>query len=170
MDGLQRYRHVVLHFLSFVLTPAFSRAIASNFAEFYANGSLDWQGFSAEMLAALKSSSRLDGSHRWSPRRMCACVCCARLLWPEYLSWRYIVGPHADWLAQPDEAWQLLSVENYSARAPLIPVPELKASAVMLAGRLVLLHKRRCSEKSLAGEVPVPWCHQCSSYIAQTPP
>ena len=171
--GLQRYRHVVLHLLSlrpFVLTPAFSRAIVSNFAEFYARGSLDWQGFSAEMLAALKSSSGLDGSHRWSPRRMCACVCCARLHWPEDLSWRHIVGPHADWLARPEEAWQLLSVENYSARAPLIPLPELEASAVMLAGRLVLLHKRRCSETSLAGQVPVPWCHQCSSHLGLKPP
>ena len=171
--GLQRYRHVVLHLLSlrpFVLTPAFSRAIVSNFAEFYARGSLDWQGFSAEMLAALKSSSGLDGSHRWSPRRMCACVCCARLHWSEDLSWRHIVGPHADWLARPEEAWQLLSVENYSARAPLIPLPELEASAVMLAGRLVLLHKRRCSEASLAGQVPVPWCHQCSSHLGLKPP
>ncbi len=74
---------------------------------------------------------------------MRACVCCARLYWSEDLSWRHIVGPHAAWIACPEEAWQVLSVENYSARAPRIPLSELEASAVMLRGRIVLLHKRR---------------------------
>ena len=75
------------------------------------------------------------------------------MYWSEDLLKRHLAGPHADWIASPAEAWQLLSVEGYNARAPLIPLSELEASAVMLGGHLVLLHKPRCCESSLAGEV-----------------
>ena len=81
-----------------------------------------------------------------------------------------MVGPHADWLAQPEEAWELLSVDNYNIRAPRVPLSELEASAVMLAGRLILLHKRRCTQTPLAGQVAVPWCQHCSSHLGQKPP
>ena len=40
----------------------------------------------------------------------------------------------------------------------------------MLGGRLVLLHKRRCPETALAGQVPVPWCQECSSHVGLKPP
>ena len=77
--GLQRYRHAVLHLLSlrpFVLTPVWSRAIVSNFSEFYCRGSLDWTRFSDDMRAALGRCTGLPSASRWAPRRMLACVCC----------------------------------------------------------------------------------------------
>ena len=99
------------------------------------------------------------------------CVCFTRMCWSEELLKRHLSGgAHADWIACPANAWKLLSVEDYNARAPLIPLSELEASAVMLGGHLVLLHKRRCCESSLAGEVPVPWCQECSSYLGMKPP
>ena len=144
--GLQRYRHVVLHLLSlrpFVLTPCWSRAIISNFTEFYTRGSLDWRKFTADMDAAMRSSCGLSGAHRWESRRMIACVCCARMFWSEDLSQLHITGPHADWIPDPEKAWALLSADAYSCRAPLIPLSELRASAVLINGQHVLLHKRR---------------------------
>ena len=150
--GLQRYRHVVLHLLSlrpFVLTPTFSRAITSNFSEFYSRGSLDWRNFTEEMKAALRSSHGLDGGHRWEARRMLACVCCARMFCSEDMRKLHLGGDHADWLQKPSMAWQLLSEECYSSRAPLIPRAELQASAVEMNGVLVLLHKRRCPEAAI---------------------
>ena len=171
--GLQRYRHVVLHLLSlrpFVLTPVWSRAIVSNFSEFYCRGSLDWKAFSDEMRAALRSSSGLTCAQRWEPRRMLACVCCARIFWSEDLHKRHLVGIHADWLQRPEEAYALLSVEAYSRLAPRIPQTELQASAVDVGGRLVLLHRRRCSQSALDGAVGVPWCQECARSLGKSTP
>ncbi len=171
--GLQRYRHVVLHLLSlrpFVLTPVWSRAIISNFSEFYARASLDWQNFTDDMEAALQSSHGLDGAHRWECRRMLACVCCARMYWSEDLRKLHLVGLHADWIQQPDKAWAFLAEEAYASRAPRIPRSELQASAVPIHGQLVLLHKRRCSQAALEGKIAVPWCQDCSHSFGDAAP
>ena len=171
--GVQRYRHKVLHLLSlrpFMLTPTMSRAITANFAEFYSRGSLDWRNFSDEMKAALESSSGLHAGQRWQGRRMMACVCCARLFWPEDLKKLHIVGKHANWMENAEEAWQILSEERYSHRAPLIPREELRASSVEVNGVLVLLHKRRCCEDALKGDIAVPWCQECSASLGRRHP
>ena len=97
---------------------------------------------------------------------MLACVCCARTCWYEDLSKRHLAGPHADWLGPPEKAWQLLSVEEYSIRAPLIPRLDLGAAVEMLCCDLVQLHKRRCHGRALAGQVPVPWCQAWSSCLS----
>ena len=133
-----------------------SRAIISNFSEFYIRGSLDWRNFTADMDAAVRSSCGLSGAHRWESRRMIACVCCARMFWSEDLSQLHITGPHADWMPHPEEAWSLLSADAYSCRAPLIPRSELQASAVPINGQHVLLHKRRCSQAAVHGDTPRP--------------
>ena len=154
--GLQRYRHAVLHLLSlrpFVLTPVWSRAIVSNFSEFYCRGSLDWTRFSDDMRAALGRSTGLPSASRWEPRRMLACVCCARMFWSEDMQRLHLVGPHAEWLQCPEQAWALLSEEFYSRRMPRIPRAELQASAVRLHDRLILLHRRRCPQPALDGAV-----------------
>ena len=124
----------------FVLTPVLSRALVSNFAEFYSRGSLDWKAFSQDMKSALRCSDGLHGGHRWATRRMLACVCCARMYWSEEMERRHLAGVHADWLRNPSEVWGLLSVGSYRSRAPLIPLEELEASAVSMSGVMVLLH------------------------------
>ena len=101
---------------------------------------------------------------------MLACVCCARIFWSEDLYKRYLVGIHADWLQRPEEAYALLSVEAYSRLAPRIPQTELQASAVEVGGRLVLLHRRRCSQSALDGAVGVPWCQECARSLGKSTP
>ena len=82
----------------------------------------------------------------------------------------HLRGDHADWPQKPSMAWQLLSEESYSSRAPLIPREELQASAVHINGVLVLLHKRRCPEAALHGDVAVPWCQECAESLGQPNP
>ena len=116
---------------------------------------------------AVKSTQGLAACRRWEPRRMIACVCCARMFWSEDLKKRHLFGFHADWLGKPREAWELLSAEKYSMRAPLIPREELQASTVQMNGMLVLLHKRRCPEGAAHGEVAVPWCQDCAKSLGE---
>ena len=122
------------------------------------------------MKAAVRSSSGLDGAHRWESRLLVACVCCARMYWSENLLRLHLVGPHAEWMCNPDRAWPLLAVDAYSARAPLIPRSELEASAVFVLEHLVLLHKRRCGQCALEGKIPAPWCHDCASSLGKKSP
>ena len=101
---------------------------------------------------------------------MTACVCCARMFWSEDLSQLHMTGPHADWMPHSEEAWALLSADAYSCRAPLIPRSELRASAVLINGQHVLLHKRRCHHSAVQGITPVPWCQVCARALSKAPP
>ena len=57
-----------------------------------------------------------------------ASVCMLRAyVWSEDMKKLHLRGDHADWLQKPSMAWQLLSEESYSSRAPLIPREELQA-------------------------------------------
>ena len=92
------------------------------------------------------------------------------MYWSENLSKLRLVGPHAERMRNPDEAWPLLTVDAYSARAPLTPRSELEASAVPVLGHHVLLHKRRCRQRVLEGQISAPWCHGCASSLGNKSP
>ena len=62
-----------------MLTPDIARMIMSNFDEFYRRGSFAWEHFTEDMKSALASTAGLASPDRWLPRRMTACVCCARM-------------------------------------------------------------------------------------------
>ena len=83
------------------------------------------------------------------------------MYWAEDMCKKHLAGPGADWMANPDMVWDMLSVEKYAHAWPMIPLQELEASAVQIAGRNVLLHKRRCSAEVIAGEQPAIWCMEC---------
>ena len=168
--GLQRYRHRVLHLFSlqpFCLTPDIARNVIANFAEFYCRGSLDWDDFTPEMRSLLNTSSGLPPVLRWTPRRMMACVCCARLFWPEDLVRAHLVGPHSDWLRKPAVVWKMLSVKAYHTICRRIPMEELLASSVRIGDEDVLLHSRRCSPSVLDGTDAAPWCADCHRALKQ---
>ena len=154
----------------FVLTPDIARMIMSNFDEFYRRGSFGWEHFTEDMKSALASTAGLASPDRWLPRRMTACVCCARMYWTEDLERRHLAGLHSDWLRNPDAVWNMLSVRAYSQRCPRIPVEELEASAVEIAGTLVLLHKRRCSPAVVSGDAPAAFCRDCAEALSYSPP
>ena len=95
---------------------------------------------------------------------------CARMFWSEDMKKLHIGGDHGDWLQKPSVAWQPMREESYNRRAPLIPREELKASSVDVNGVLVLLHKRRCPDAALHGDVAVPWCQECAESLGRANP
>ena len=117
------------------------------------------------MNKAARSEKGLNTCDRWQPRCMMACVCCARMYWPEEMCKKHIAGTNASWMASADKVWQLLSVEEYAKAWPMIPITELEASAVTINGKHVLLHKRRCSAAMLAGKEPAVWCMECPAQL-----
>ena len=90
--GRQRYRNAWLAYMQlapYVVGGQEWRAIVANFAEFYGRSATDWENFTTEMEAALKSEEGLRPEQRWLPRQTAACVFCARSHWLEQLQSRH---------------------------------------------------------------------------------
>ena len=73
-------------------------------------------------------------------------------------------------MANPDLVWDMLSVDAYAKAWPMIPRDELEASSVVIGGRHVLLHNRRCSAEMLDGTSPAIWCMECPSDLQSQNP
>ena len=151
------------------------RLIIGNFTEFLTRSVTDWEKFTPTMREALNSPTGLKPENRWAPRCLRACVFCARLKWAEVLREEYIAGPSCT-MADPARVCELISCARYEKRWPLIPVDELRASAIELpiasteSSVLVLLHKRRVSESQRVGEEPVAVCPDCfDSFFSDAP-
>ena len=171
--GYQKYLHALLHLWTIVprkQSPACGRLMVANFSEFHARAQLDWLKFTPQMTEAAKGTVGLQPFDRWHPRHMMACICCTRMYWPEDMCKKHIAGSEASWIAQPDLVWDMLSVDEYAKAWPMIPREELKASSVMIAGRHVLLHKRRCSAAMLEGTSPAIWCMDCPADLQSKHP
>ena len=97
-----------------MLTPPVARLIVANFDEFYRRGSFGWEHFTEDMKSALGSAAGLASPERWLPRRMTACVCCARMYWTEDLERRHLLGPQSGWMQNAAAVWSVLSVRAYS--------------------------------------------------------
>ena len=96
-----------------MLTPPVARLIVANFDEFCRRGSFGWEHFTEDMKSALGSAAGLASPERWLPRRMTACVCCARMYWTEGLERRHLVGSQSDWMQNAHAVWSMLSVKAY---------------------------------------------------------
>ena len=132
------------------------RTIVANFAEFYGRSATDWENFTTEMKAALKSEEGLRPEQRWLPRQTAACVFCARSHWLEQLHSLDIASDQC-FMKEPNTVWKMLEVNRYAERWPLIAATgELEASSVTVQApgkgkkgpneNHVLLHKRRVTE------------------------
>ena len=171
--GYQKYLHALLHLWTIVprkQSPACGRLMIANFSEFHVRAQLDWLNFTPQMMRAAQSTVGLQPFDRWQPRHMMACICCTRMYWPEDMCKKHIAGADASWIAQPDLVWEMLSVDEYAKAWPMIPRDELEASSVMIAGRHVLLHKRRCSAEMLDGTSPAIWCMDCPTALCSKHP
>ena len=133
---------------------------------------MDWEGFTPLMEERLTQPEGLKPEDRWQPRGRAACVFCARRQWTEDLYEVHLAGLQCfmqDRLAVAD----LLSVDRYAKRWPLIPHAELAASAVAFVidddggvTRQALLHKRRIRPEQLVGTEAVKVradCHEAFS-------
>ena len=131
----------------------------------------------SEMREALSSDDGLLPSQRWEPRRRAACVFCARLHWSEDLRQEYLAGDYC-FMKNPAKVAELLSLERYQRRWPLIPYAELKASCVRLEvegkkgteTKMVLLHKRRVSVEQAQGLAPIHCCDDCYEAFSPNAP
>ena len=103
------------------------------------------------------------------PKQFVPCVFCALLRWSEEQRQEYIAGSGC-FMKSPRLVAELLSSSAYAEAWPLIPREELDASAVALPHHdregqatttLVLMHKRRVTPASLAGEEPAWVCTDC---------
>ena len=177
--GLQRYRNALFSLLAlkpYVVSGQEWRLIIANFSEFLARSATDWEGFSPEMEEQLEKPEGLHREKRWEPRGRAACVFCARKQWIEDLHKVHLAGPHC-FMKNRWAVANLLSVERYAKRWPLIPYAELDASAVDLvtddeggARKRVLLHKRRIETKHLTGTAPSNVCADCfDAFSADNP-
>ena len=177
--GLQRYRNALFSLLAlkpYVVSGQEWRLIIANFSEFLARSATDWEGFSPEMEEQLEKPEGLHREKRWEPRGRAACVFCARKQWIEDLHKVHLAGPQC-FMKNRWAVANLLSVERYANRWPLIPYAELDASAVNLviddeggATKRALLHKRRIETKHLTGTAPSNVCADCfDAFSADNP-
>ena len=98
------------------------RHYVSNYATFLRHAALDWEEHFV---------SAVHNSEEPVPLLRCraGCAFCARSFWTEEMSEVFLHGPE-NFMQNADAVWQLLSVERYHQRWPLIPLKELEASAV----------------------------------------
>ena len=101
------------------------------------------------------------------------CAFCARSFWTEEMLEVFLHGPE-NFMQNAEAVWQLLSVDRYHQRWPLIPLKQLEASAVDVGTsrkrKLVLMHKRRVCPAAVRGEVPVLICSDCQqSFTGKKP-
>ena len=173
--GSQRYRNAYLSLMQLsphVVSGQECRAIVANFAEFYSRSATDWENFTPDMVAALNSEDGLRPEDRWEPRHRAACVFCARCKWAEELHRVFIAGDKC-FMANPNDVWNMLKVERYAERWPLIALTgELEASSVTVSAPhkkkkgecneyRVLLHKRRVTDEQAKGTSSVHVCADC---------
>ena len=139
--GLQRYRNAMLMLESLcphVVVGSEVRHYIRNYATFLREARMDWEG---------------SGDH--SLRSRLGCCFCARSFWKEEL-WEVFIAGDQCFMQSSDAVWQLLSVERYQKRWPLIPEEELLASSVSVYNSsrqkvAVLLHKRRVDAVMIRG-------------------
>ena len=176
--GTQRYRNALFALLSlcpYKVHGSEWRAAISNFAEFQARSAVAWEDFSPRMEAALGDGGSLRPEDRWEPRRMAACVFCARRFWKEELLSVRLAGDEC-FMAAPEKVADLLDWHAYAARWPDIPEAELCASSVSLrigstaVHRSVLLHKRRVDSEQAHGRAPAHVCQDCHTAFGPAKP
>ena len=106
----------------------------------------------------------LPAQDRWNQRRWLACVVCAEGRWNEDLLPTVLTGARCSF-KKPLMVADLLDAEQYIRTWPRVPPKEVRASSVKIVVsnevRLLLLHKRRISEKALTGEEAVNVCADC---------
>ena len=142
------------------------RHYVSNYSTFLRHAALDWE---EHFVAAVNNSQEPV------PLLRCrvGCAFCARSFWTEEMSEVFLHG-QKNFMQNAEAVWQLLSVDRYHQRWPLIPLKELEASAVDVGTsrkrKLVLLHKRRVGAAAVRGEVPVLICSDCQqSFTGKKP-
>ena len=158
--GLQRYRNAMLMLESLcphVVVGSEVRHYIRNYATFLREARMDW-----------------EGSDDISLRCRLGCCFCARSFWKEEL-WEVFIGGDQCFMQSPDAVWQLLSVERYQKRWPLIPEEELLASSVSVYNSsrqkvAVLLHKRRVDAAMIRGDCPAHVCRDCYyAFVSKQP-
>ena len=158
--GLQRYRNAMLMLESLcphVVVGSEVRHYIRNYATFLREARMDW-----------------EGSEDMSLRCRLGCCFCARSFWKEEL-WEVFIGGNQCFMQNPDAVWQLLSVERYQKRWPLIPEEELLASSVSVYNSsrqkvAVLLHKRRVDADMICGKCPAHVCRDCyDAFVSKQP-
>ena len=184
--GRQRYRNAYLAMMQLaphIVSGQEWRVIVANFSEFYCRSATDWENFTVGMKAMLSNGDKIPAELRWQPRQRTACVFCARAHWLEELHELFLAGDEC-FMAQPHKVWELLAVNRYADRWPLIAATgELEASAVKLLApgpqhkkprtvneHQVLLHKRRVTDTQAAGEEAVHVCSDCREAFASEHP
>ena len=135
--GPQRYRNALLCHLSlapYVVKSQEIRAVAQNYAEFYARSAMGWEQPTPEMFERLASSEGLGADQRWSPRCMQACVFCARRLWREELYQAHLAGPSC-FMWNPLAVAKMLCWMAYWEESQKIPQTETGSVGSLVADR-----------------------------------